>query len=104
MWLRDWLLAPQERSGVLAEPEVPRKWLPVISRDHCVGCALCLNACDSGCIEMVWDFATLTRPQDCGSEGHCASACPEDVIKMDWVPTDGDQQVGLWREPAVAPQ
>ncbi|MBI3461858.1 MAG: hypothetical protein HY000_02195 [Planctomycetes bacterium] len=102
MRLRDWLSSSQARSSVPAEPGAPCKWLPVISRDHCTGCALCLNACNSGCIEMVWDFATLTHPQDCGSEGHCAAACPEDVIRMEWVPATGDRQVGVWRETAAA--
>jgi ferredoxin len=34
----------------------------------------------------VWDFATLVRPQDCGGDGRCAEACPENLIRMDWIP------------------
>ncbi len=73
------------------------KWLPVISQDKCTGCAKCVKACDHKCLEMVWDFATLQRAADCGSEGNCMAACPEDVIRMDWVLMTGDSGVGRWR-------
>jgi formate hydrogenlyase subunit 6/NADH:ubiquinone oxidoreductase subunit I len=102
MGLRDWLPSFRTQSSAPAEPDAPCKWLPVISHDDCTGCALCFNACNSGCIDMVWDFATLTQPQDCGGEGHCAEACPADVIRMDWVPATGNRQVGVWRESAAA--
>jgi len=73
------------------------KWLPVIAHDYCTGCALCVEACDHGCLEMVWDFATLQRAQDCGSEGHCMAACPDDVIRMDWVSMDKENFIGRWK-------
>ena len=82
----------------------PYKWLPVISTDYCTGCALCLEVCEHKCLEMVWSFATLKRPVDCGSEGNCMDACPEDVIRMEWVSMEGDLDVGRWREsPALRP-
>lgn len=102
MGLRDWLSSLQAHPGAAADPDVPCKWLPVIAQDHCTGCGACLNACDSCCLEMVWDFATLARPQDCGSEGHCAEACPVDVITMEWVPITAAPEVGVWRESTAA--
>ena len=73
------------------------KWLPVINRDCCTGCRSCVDACEHGCLEMdVWEFATLRRPEDCGSEGYCTQACPEDVIRMDWVQTNANRDVGQW--------
>ncbi|MAG58960.1 MAG: hypothetical protein CMJ83_21950 [Planctomycetes bacterium] len=77
-------------------PPGPRKWLPVIDTDSCSGCYQCHEVCDHECIEMVWDFATLMRPGDCGSEGTCMEACPEGVIRMDWVPVSGDPTHGTW--------
>lgn len=76
----------------------PYKLLPVISTDYCTGCASCVEACDHECLEMVWSFATLQRPHDCGSEGICMDACPHDVIRMEWVSMEGKPTVGRWRE------
>jgi NAD-dependent dihydropyrimidine dehydrogenase PreA subunit len=73
------------------------KWLPVIAQDRCTGCALCVDACDHGCLELIWAFATLTRPGDCGSEGTCADVCPEHLIDMAWVAAAGDPRQGRWR-------
>jgi NAD-dependent dihydropyrimidine dehydrogenase PreA subunit len=62
-----------------------RKFVPVIETDACIGCERCIAACDHGCLEMIWSFSTLTRPQQCQGEGHCVEACPEQIIHMEWV-------------------
>lgn len=88
--------APAARSGL----RPPEKLLPVIQQDYCTGCSRCVEACDHACLAMVWDFATLQRANDCGSEGNCAAVCPSGVITMQWVPlTDGDPEHGQWRGP-----
>jgi NAD-dependent dihydropyrimidine dehydrogenase PreA subunit len=68
-----------------------QKWLPVIDTDRCIGCERCIAACEHGCLEMIWSFSTLTRPQTCRGEGHCVEACPEQIIQMEWV-TLGDNE------------
>lgn len=73
------------------------KWIPVIDQEWCSGCVRCVKACDHGCLEMVWSFATLTRPADCGSEGTCVAVCPQDAIHMEWVPVYGDSTRGECR-------
>ncbi len=85
---------PPERPVEVA----PRKWLPVIDTDSCTGCGRCIAACDHACLVMVWEFATLERPHDCGSEGLCVQACREELIRMAWGSARGDHQVGLWEE------
>lgn len=79
------------------------KRVPVIDTDYCLGCGLCAKACDRGCIEMVWDFATFKCAEVCGSCGTCAQSCPHDVIRMDWVPATGDRSIGEWRDSPPAP-
>ncbi len=75
------------------------KWLPVIDRDYCNGCNACVEACDHHCLGLVWDFATLLRADACGSEGTCIAACPEGLIRMEWVPITGDPKNGRWLVP-----
>ena len=81
------------------------KWLPVIDTDVCSGCGECQRACPTKSIDLVWDFATLGRPEECTSCNLCMKACAFDVIQMDWVSTRGEQKVGRWCEerPVLAP-
>ena len=74
------------------------KWIPEIETDACMGCGLCVKACPPACIELVWDFATLKRPEDCTSCGACAEVCEHDVIRMDWVKTTGSPVIGNWSD------
>lgn len=88
MKIRDWWIRtfrPESRRDVAAV-NLPRRWLPVIDRDYCTGCGLCVRACARRCLDLVWDFATLARPEDCDGDGGCAAACPDGLIRMDWVP------------------
>jgi len=74
------------------------KWVPVVT-DYCTGCGSCVEACPHGCLELVWDFATLQRSDACIGDGHCVEACPqEECIQMEWVAATGSQEVGRWCE------
>ncbi len=74
-----------------------QKWLPVINQDYCTGCNKCVEACGHHCLKLIWDFATLTSADACGSEGHCVKVCPEGLIRMDWIPAKGDHGAGIWQ-------
>ena len=73
------------------------KWLPVVIEGFCTGCGLCVEACGPACLETQKQVAVLARPNDCGSEEHCISACPEDAIHMVWLPAEGDLSIGVWQ-------
>lgn len=84
-----------------AEPEAtagPRKWLPVINRDYCNGCNLCVKTCEHGCLNLVWDFSTVLHPELCDGEGNCVEVCPEKLITMQWVPFKGASVRGRSQE------
>ena len=65
------------------------KWLPAVIEEFCTGCGLCVEACEPACLETQSQVAVLERPDDCGSEEHCVSVCPEDAIHMVWLPAGG---------------
>lgn len=112
MPLFDWLLVhlgarkvprpKSERVEGNGHGDTSCKWLPVISQNYCTGCSLCVKACEHECLGLVWDFATLQRPQDCHSDGKCVEACPEGCIQMDWLPVSEEKRVGSWREAQVS--
>jgi NAD-dependent dihydropyrimidine dehydrogenase PreA subunit len=85
-------LAPHKAAGggkpSPPAPETPQKWLPVIDRDSCLGCERCVAVCEHGSLEMIWSFATLTNPHSCTGEGLCTQACPQQIIRMAWVPVE----------------
>jgi len=72
------------------------KWLPLIDTDGCVGCGRCVEVCAHDCLEMIWAFATLVRPERCTSGGDCEEVCREDVIQMGWVASETIRRVGRW--------
>ena len=72
------------------------KWMPVIDADKCTGCNLCVEACGPKCLELVEGIAALPRPDQCGSEEHCIAVCRDDAIHMQWIPFQGNQDVGRW--------
>ncbi len=92
--IRGWLGRKAAESPAGGAVPGPRKWLPVIDTESCGGCGRCVAVCAAGSLEMVWSFATLTRPETCTSEALCVTVCPEKVIHMDWVALEGDRDMG----------
>lgn len=91
-----------ERNGQNAPgdpPPGPRKWVPVVDKGLCVGCAACVQACGPQALAIGSDeAATLARPDVCVSDEYCIAPCPEGAIRMAWVSGTGDPLRGKWRE------
>lgn len=53
-----------------------------IDGEKCNGCALCVNACHEGAIQMVNGRAQLISDQYCDGFGDCLPACPTGAIEI----------------------
>lgn len=56
---------------------------PVIDKELCTGCEICIDECPNNALEMVDDIANLVRPEDCDGCGDCAEGCPSEAITME---------------------
>ena len=56
---------------------------PVIDKELCTGCEICIDECPNSALEMVDDIAELVRSKDCDGKGECAEACPSEAITME---------------------
>lgn len=54
-----------------------------IDEDKCNGCALCVDACHEGAIQMVDSVAKLTRDDYCDGLGDCLPSCPTGAISFE---------------------
>jgi NAD-dependent dihydropyrimidine dehydrogenase PreA subunit len=72
------------------------KWMPVVDESRCTGCGSCVEACGPNSLALIEGVAVLTLPDTCGSEEHCIPACPEDALRMAWLPFTGDMNRGQW--------
>ncbi len=83
---------------------VARKWMPVILKENCTGCGLCVDACAPKSLVMMDRIAALVFPETCGSEEHCISVCRDEAIQMAWLPFLGEHRVGKWQELTAQPE
>jgi electron transfer flavoprotein alpha subunit len=62
---------------------MPKKSLPKIDLDTCIGCSACVSACPAGVLEMDGDKAKLKDAAGCTSCGACVDSCPVTAIAME---------------------
>ncbi len=54
-----------------------------IDEEKCIGCGLCVDACQEGALALVDGKAKLVREDYCDGLGNCLPACPEDAISFE---------------------
>ena len=54
-----------------------------INEELCVGCGLCVNACNEGAIGLVDGKAKLLRDDYCDGLGNCLPVCPTGAISFE---------------------
>ncbi len=59
---------------------MPKKKLPKILEEYCIGCGHCVLACHPGTLKLVDKKSRIVNPETCDSEGRCIAACPVNAI------------------------
>lgn len=87
----------QKRSEakIQTKPELRKQKRPVIDREECAGCSVCVESCPMDCLRIeapkfhgdIRTIAELIKPEACTGCGICAKNCPIRAIKMKEVQT-----------------
>jgi 2-oxoglutarate ferredoxin oxidoreductase subunit delta len=66
------------------EKETENKKIPVIRRDWCKGCGICVEFCPQDALSMDdREKAVLAYPDKCNSCGMCEMRCPDLAIELE---------------------
>lgn len=63
---------------------------PIITKDVCMSCLICLDSCPTGCLALSFSrdtadttgYPVLARPRACIACAYCEKDCPVDAISM----------------------
>jgi len=54
--------------------------MPVIDKEKCQGCGLCVDVCTCGALKLVDNLPTVVAIDKCGWCGMCELVCPNEAI------------------------
>ena len=54
--------------------------MPLIDKEKCDGCGLCISVCSCGALVMVNNIVTVIEIEECGWCGLCEAICPTGAI------------------------
>jgi Pyruvate/2-oxoacid:ferredoxin oxidoreductase delta subunit len=75
---------------------MPVRKIIIIDEEKCDGCALCVDACHEGAIQLVDGVAKLVSDSYCDGLGDCLGECPQGAITIE------ERDVAAFDEKAVA--
>ena len=53
---------------------------PVIEKEECIGCGICVDACAQGVLEVSGDCVEAVNEDNCIACGDCVEECPMGTI------------------------
>ena len=54
---------------------------PIISEDECIGCGICVDACEHDVLEIEDGVAAVANEDACTGCGDCQDECPVSAIE-----------------------
>ncbi len=60
-----------------------KRTIITINEEKCIGCGLCINACEQEAIQLVDGKAKLISEDYCDGLGNCLPKCPVDAINLE---------------------
>ncbi|MDI6891702.1 MAG: 4Fe-4S binding protein [Actinomycetota bacterium] len=56
---------------------------PVIDKDECSGCGICVDSCPNGVLDLVDEISVVVNEEECTGCGICVEECPMGAIKIE---------------------
>lgn len=56
---------------------------PVIDKDECSGCGICVDSCPNGVLDLVDEISVVVNEEECTGCGTCVEECPMGAIEIE---------------------
>ena len=68
----------------MKEESMANKRLPIINKQKCILCGLCVETCPEDVLELQADELVIANPQNCTFCTTCEETCPEEAVRCEF--------------------